>query len=1066
MNEPSREQKLESILHAYLQAVDAGQQPDREALLGQHPDLAGELREFFGDQEKMDRFAKSMHKAQVGEATLGADELAGSADLPPRIRYFGDYELQEEIARGGMGVVFKARQVSLNRPVALKMILKGELANDADVQRFRDEAEAAANLDHPNIVPIYEIGAHEGQQYFSMKLIGPGNRRADLGVKETVRVTALVARAVHHAHQRGILHRDLKPSNILFDENGDPHVGDFGLAKRVGGDSGMTRSGAILGTPSYMAPEQARADKALTTAVDVYSLGAILFEWLTGQPPFRGSDVLGTLAMVVGNEPPRPRSLNPRVDRDLETICLKCLEKDPQRRYASAAAVAEDLDRWQRGEPILARPIRWPGRVRRWCRRKPALAGVTFLAVLSTFGALALVAYGYVAQNEAYCRSMLQTIELYRTWGRIEAARSELRESKSHFWFGLDPEWRGAALQVAATAEIRPLRQVRIGVSPKDEFGPVNNLANVGLAWEDADQIRISIDKDVQVYKVSSGELSAQKQAGDNPPRAFKLSEASPKVRKSIPKDTVMLGRSANDAWAVLRFKAKEADKERVVLWDVDRQAELYVLPDVGKIPDFVLVSPDGRRMAYADPFAPPQTLRLWDWQWNLFSLLDTGISQDLASVGGFSPDGEMLVTRGMNGGVNHLFIWQVESGRLLTRVVHANDAGWQWSPDSAKLATVSRGPDTRMSAKADPGIFLQVWEVRYPSRSCALTANTMDNVFTVAPPTFSPSGPYVAWGGQFWKIASRGDDTVLERMEHVQKRQPEQSRAQFAADGSRWLMRFSVAQGGQLVDAKRLEPDPLTRSLVLPDSKAPPGGKGECRHVDHVAMSPDGKHALLATRRIEFRPQTNPVFGNDYLLEWWDLAEGKRLSVWNESSPENNVFGIKLVADGRVALTNADSGLKLWDVASGKIKETLPASIGQAGGLCLSPDLRHWCRFTVAEMDAVTLKRSKPTVLDFYEIATGQLVQHLELRDWHGGWGSVAFHLQTGWLAASNGPYVELWNLKTGKLWARWQPHEGGVLGHVTLSHDGQILATTSGTMLRLWPVQYLEQEVEKLER
>jgi hypothetical protein len=389
MNEPSREQKLESILHAYLQAADAGQKLDREDLLRQHPELAADLNDFFADQEKMDRFAKSMHKGPIGEATIGADGSSETENTLPRIRYFGDYELLEEIARGGMGVVFKARQVSLKRSVALKMILKGELANEADVQRFRDEAEAAANLDHPHIVPIYEIGEHEGQQYFSMKLIGPGKRRADLGVKETVRITALVARAVHHAHQRGILHRDLKPTNILFDEKGDPHVADFGLAKRVSGDGGMTRSGAIVGTPSYMAPEQARAEKVLTTAVDVYSLGAILYEWLAGQPPFRGDDVLATLAMVTNDEPPRPRSLNPDIDRDLETICLKCLSKEPERRYGSAEMLADDLERWLRGEPILARPVSSPERLLKWARRRPeraVLYGMATLALLLGLG--------------------------------------------------------------------------------------------------------------------------------------------------------------------------------------------------------------------------------------------------------------------------------------------------------------------------------------------------------------------------------------------------------------------------------------------------------------------------------------------------------------------------------------------------------------------------------------------------------------------------------------------------------------------------------------------------------
>ena len=291
-----------------------------------------------------------------------------------------------------MGVVYKARQASLNRIVAVKMILKGELATANDVRRFRQEAQAAGNLDHANIVPIYEVSEHEGQQYFSMKLVGPGKRRTELGLRETARVAALVARAVHHAHQRGILHRDLKPSNVLFDENGEPCVGDFGLARPIEGDSGITRSGTIVGTPSYMAPEQALAEKVLTTAVDVYSLGAVLYEWITGQPPFRGADAVSTMMQVIAEEPRPPRSLNRQVDRNLETICLKCLDKDPARRYGSAEAAAEDLERWQRGEPIQARPASSWERSWRWCRRKPALAAASAAAALGVL--LALITFG------------------------------------------------------------------------------------------------------------------------------------------------------------------------------------------------------------------------------------------------------------------------------------------------------------------------------------------------------------------------------------------------------------------------------------------------------------------------------------------------------------------------------------------------------------------------------------------------------------------------------------------------------------------------------------------------
>ena len=326
------------------------------------------------------------------QPTLPPEETTPAIGADPG-RRFGDYELLEEIARGGMGVVFKARQLSLNRVVALKMILAGELAGKEEIARFRAEAEAAANLDHPHIVPIYEVGAHQGQQYFSMKYIEGGHFASLLNLapparrslRDLVALLIPVCHAVHHAHQRGILHRDLKPGNILLDQAGQPHVTDFGLAKKVEGDSGMTRTGAIVGTPSYMAPEQAAARKQLTTAVDIYSLGAILYEICTGQPPFRAETPLDTLMQVLEQEPIPPRQRAPDVDRDLETICLKCLEKEPEKRYGSAQALAEELERWRKGEPILARPASSWEKAVKWARRKPAaaaLAGVSFLAVV------------------------------------------------------------------------------------------------------------------------------------------------------------------------------------------------------------------------------------------------------------------------------------------------------------------------------------------------------------------------------------------------------------------------------------------------------------------------------------------------------------------------------------------------------------------------------------------------------------------------------------------------------------------------------------------------------------
>jgi hypothetical protein len=383
---------------AYLDEACAGDADLRrrvERLLAAHPQVGS-----FLEAPAADAHVATSPPSPALAPTLSPGETASAAPLGT-VRYFGDYELLKEIARGGMGVVYKARQRSLNRLAALKMILAGQLASAADVQRFHTEAEAAANLDHPNIVPIYEVGEHEGQHYFSMKLIEGGSlaseaARLTADPRAAAKLVATVARAVHHAHQCGILHRDLKPGNVLLSfsratpASADPalagvarlnefipHVTDFGLAKRIQGDSALTQSGAIIGTPSYMAPEQAAGKKGLTTACDVYALGAILYELLTGRPPFRAATPLDTVLQVIDREPDPPRKLNASVNRDLETVCLKCLRKEPEKRYDSAAALADDLERWLRGEPIEARPVGRTERLWRWCRRNPAVAALT-----------------------------------------------------------------------------------------------------------------------------------------------------------------------------------------------------------------------------------------------------------------------------------------------------------------------------------------------------------------------------------------------------------------------------------------------------------------------------------------------------------------------------------------------------------------------------------------------------------------------------------------------------------------------------------------------------------------
>lgn len=370
--DPEREERLAALVESLSEVRGTAAQTELERLVRGHPDLAGELREVFAAMSVADAVAERSTILAAADASAAAlevqctttDSWGGSGFVPgaaPLPVAFGDYELVAEIGRGGMGIVYRALQKSLGRTVALKMLLRRDLATPADLARFRSEAEAAARLDHAGIVSIFEVGEHDGHPFYSMQLVEGTTLAKRLAAgplppREAAALLAQVADAVQAAHDRGVLHRDLKPSNILIDASGAPRVSDFGLAKRLEDEMSMTHTGAILGTPCYMSPEQAAGSRGdVGPASDVWSLGAILYQMLTGRPPFQAGGAMDTLLAVLESDPPLPRSLAPGVDRDLELIALKSLQKPADLRYASAAALAADLRGFLAGEPVAAR---------------------------------------------------------------------------------------------------------------------------------------------------------------------------------------------------------------------------------------------------------------------------------------------------------------------------------------------------------------------------------------------------------------------------------------------------------------------------------------------------------------------------------------------------------------------------------------------------------------------------------------------------------------------------------------------------------------------------------------
>jgi WD40 repeat protein/tetratricopeptide (TPR) repeat protein/predicted Ser/Thr protein kinase len=664
---------LDAVVADYLQAAEAGTPPDRDALLAAHPELADKLRAFFADYDRVDQ--------QVGPFRLAADPDATSdrdpapADGVPRVKYFGDYELLAEVARGGMGVVFRARQTSLNRVVALKMILKGVLATEKEVRRFRAEAEAAADLDHPNIVPVYEVGEHDGHQYFAMKFVdGPslaGLPRA--GVREEAARVAVVARAVGYAHRRGILHRDLKPSNVLTGPDGTPFVTDFGLAKRLdGADASLTEPGQPVGTPRYMAPEQAAGAADLTVAADVWGLGAVLYERLTGRPPFTADSLPEVLRQVRETDPAALSKVNYAVPRDLETVCLKCLEKDPARRYPAADALADDLERWLRGEPVSVRPAGPLERAAKWARRYPTRAAAYGLTALVV--ALTGLTAGAVA--------LWQAAETQR--GQAEEARGALAGQKEAADAARAEADRNADKAAKNEAEANGLRRAAVAAKTAAD-------AEIGMSLAEAGNPLDALPHLVHALRATRDDpagqaLHRERLAGvlRQCPRLLWLRHADPGGHTRYVFSPT--GRHVLVSHRHELVREKEVPAWAVRLWDTDADA----------------------------PVAGPWTAIRGG---GMSHLVDSTAADPTDA---FSPDGRLLVTLEPGaGGAVAVNVRRADTGA----VVHAlapRGPVWRatFSPDGARLLTLSRVEN------GDKRFVHQLWDTTTGTEAAALVSD------------------------------------------------------------------------------------------------------------------------------------------------------------------------------------------------------------------------------------------------------------------------------------------------------------------------------------------------------
>ncbi len=829
----------------------------------------------------------------------------------------GDYELIKELGRGGMGVVFKARQVSLNRDVALKMILAGEFAGESQIKRFQSEAEAAAGLDHPNLVPIYEIGESDGRHFFSMKLVEGGSLSHKLPAftnhhRAAVTLMAKIARAVHYAHQHGVLHRDLKPGNILMDAQGEPHVTDFGLATRIQGGSHLTLSGAILGTPSYMAPEQASGQtKKLTTAADVYSLGAIFYQLLVGHPPFHGDNVAEILQQVREEDPPKPSALMPSVDRDLETICLKCLHKESARRYGSAEALADDLERWLRLEPIHARPTTTTEQITKWVRRKPVIAvlgGALFLVGVA--GLSGVLSQWRRAENEA-TESRQRLIRVNVVNGTRFAREGDL--AGALLWYtealklqeGSGPNEEIHRIRIGSLLqEIPQLRRVWLHKQPVwlAQLSPSEDRIAT-ISGPDAIRNRFK-EAELRIWDYRSGEPVS-------PPIVF--SGGRPPTYRI--RDRIF----SPDGQKIVTVRAQDVAPNQllseVTLCDpLTGRSVLPPLKHEGLVLD-VAFSSDGRFLATASDAG---IAKVWDLAQGASLVSNLSHDKSITTVR-FSPDNARLVTGSMDKTAK---VWNFHTGELTAVLKHGRFVfDVEFNQDGTRIVT----------AAADPtGGEFRVWDAAAGTPICSSESVQARIEGVVYQATFSHDGRQILTAS-YDGNAGLWDSTTARMLSAPLKHDhgvlmavfsPDSSRAVTASfDKTARLWRtdgpssaFAILNhcsfvlevlfsknGQQIVTAST---DGMVRVWDLPGLPAGTVTLNHSNFVLHAEFSRDGSRVLTASV--------------DQTARVWDAATGNPITppMIHDGAVNHAAFN----PDGTLVVTaSADGTARLWDANTGK---------------------------------------------------------------------------------------------------------------------------------------------------
>jgi WD40 repeat protein len=999
---------------------------------------------------------------------------AGMETTPATWPEVPGYEMLGELSRGGMGVVHKARQIGLNRLVALKMILAGAHASKEEIARFEREAEAVARLQHPNIVQIHEVGEHAGRPFFSLEYVEGGNLAQRLDgtpwpARRAAELTATLARAMEYAHQQGIVHRDLTPSNVLVTADGTPKIADFGLAKfLMGGGVSPTRTGSILGTPSYMAPEQAQANKqAIGPATDVYALGAILYELLTGRPPFKEETPLDTALQVVNQEPVAPSRLHAKVPQDLETICLKCLHKESSKRYGSARELADDLQRFLSRQPIQARPVSTWERVWIWARRRPAVAAllaVGFVAVLALVGVGVALMFneqlqatnaqlaGAYAETEGALREAERArkqAELYQYLHHIARAQADWRDGNLGRVRQLLDDcprqqrgWEWAYLERLCHGEILTLNVASEygGLSLRFAFSPDGTR----IATASNDQVRVWDARTGQLLRSLPGHKSFIMGVAFSPDGCRLTSASHDRTVKVWEANSGQLERTLGGDNGRLQSVAFSPDGTRlvsgsqdktVIVWESTTGKRLFTLQGHGDGVRNVVFSPDGMRFASVSE----DVVKLWDAasgrELHTFQGHKRFVFWDVA----FSPDGTQLASGGVD---QHVMIWDVATGAEVHRlrgplgllclafnpdgrwlVTGSNDRivrVWDLSTGqiaqtlrghSSPVSTVQFSPDGSRLASASYDGMVKVWAATNDQEARSIQGFA-DWVTCVA---FSPDGTCLA-SGSYGSGAVKIWDTTTGQLRN----------SLLGHKASVFGVAFSP-------DGKVLASASEDRTIRLWDPKA---GQPRDTFTDRasefssVAFSPDGQRLACGTKPYDQQNQPGEV-------EIWDVGSGQQI-VGPLRGHTEGVTTVAFSPDGtQLAAASFDGTARVWDSRSGRHLFTLPRPPNNAVGLSFSPDGKH---LATGNWDKT---------VNIWDARTGAELQTLR---GHYDVVNAVTHTRDGTRLASASGEVKIWDMTSGQEALTLGGYRSFVWS-LAFSADGTRLASGSGDgIVKIW--------------